>query len=68
MDFLKAELERKKKLRAEEFGGKKYVKKSEITAVREGKLRAEEEAAWIAKHGGSGKKADAEAGALGTTI
>ena len=42
MDFLKAELEKKRKARAEEFGGQKYVKKAQITAVREAKLREEE--------------------------
>ena len=35
MDLLKAELERKRKAKAEEFGGQKYVKKAHITAVRE---------------------------------
>lgn len=51
MDLLKAEIERKRKAKAEEFGGNKYVKRSHITAVREGKLRAEEEQEWRLKHG-----------------
>lgn len=51
MDVLKAEIERKRKAKQDEFGGKKYVKRSHITAVREGKLRQEEEAEWRAKHG-----------------
>lgn len=51
MDVLKAEIERKRKAKQDEFGGKKYVKRSQITAVREGKLRQEEENEWRAKHG-----------------
>lgn len=31
---MKAELERKRKQKAEEFGGRKFVKRSEIEAVR----------------------------------
>ena len=55
MDLLKAEIERKRKAKQEEFGGNKYVKRSHITAVREAKLREEEEAEWRAKkHGGKG--------------
>jgi hypothetical protein len=34
MEALKAELERKRKQKAEEFGGRKFVKRSEIEAVR----------------------------------
>lgn len=51
MDLMKAEIARKRKAKQDEFGGQKYVKKSQITAVREGKLRGEEEAEWRAKHG-----------------
>jgi len=34
MDLLKAEIERKRKAKADEFGGSKYVKRSRITEVR----------------------------------
>mmetsp|Transcript_41541 Transcript_41541/g.50357 ORF Transcript_41541/g.50357 Transcript_41541/m.50357 type:complete len:437 (-) Transcript_41541:466-1776(-) len=39
---MKAELERKRKLKAEEMGGKKYAKRSEIEAVRLNKLKEKE--------------------------
>ena len=42
MDAIKAELERKRKAKAEEFGGRKFVKRSEITQLRESKMRDEE--------------------------
>ena len=59
MDLLKAELERKRKAKQEEFGGNKYVKRSQITAVRESKLREEEAKEWIKKHGAA-KQTDEE--------
>ena len=57
MDLLAAEIARKRKAKADEFGGSKYVKRSQIVAVREGKIRDEEEAearAKRAKTGGTG--------------
>ena len=57
MDLLAAEIARKRKAKADEFGGSKYVKRSQIVAVREGKIRSEEEAearAKRAKTGGTG--------------
>ena len=57
MDLLAAEIARKRKAKADEFGGSKYVKRSQIVAVREGKIRVEEEAearAKRAKTGGTG--------------
>lgn len=48
MEAIKAELERKRKAKQEEFQGKKYVKRGEIEALRLAKLR-EEEAAEAAK-------------------
>ena len=51
MDLLKAEIARKRKAKQDEFGGSKYVKRSQITAVREAKLRQEEEDEWRSKHG-----------------
>uniref|UniRef100_A0A7S0I8M3 Uncharacterized protein n=1 Tax=Micromonas pusilla TaxID=38833 RepID=A0A7S0I8M3_MICPS len=43
MDLLAAEIARKRKAKAEEFGGAKYVKRSQISAAREAKIREEEE-------------------------
>ena len=57
MDLLAAEIARKRKAKTDEFGGSKYVKRSQIVAVREGKIRDEEEAearAKRAKTGGTG--------------
>ena len=42
MDLLAAEIARKRKAKAEEFGGAKYVKRSQISAAREAKIREEE--------------------------
>ena len=42
MDKLKELLAAKRKVAHEEFGGKKYVKRSEIEDMRMAKLRAEE--------------------------
>jgi pre-mRNA-splicing factor 18 len=42
MDALKAELAKKRALKQQEFGGKKYVKRSEIDAVRQARLREEQ--------------------------
>jgi len=49
MEALKSELERKRKLKSEEFSGKKYVKRSEIDAVRQKRLNEEQERINIAK-------------------
>ena len=49
MDLLAAEIARKRKAKAEEFGGAKYVKRSQISAAREAKIREEEEAEARAK-------------------
>ena len=62
MDLLKAEIERKRKAKADEFGGHKYVKRSHITAVRAAKLREEEEAERGAKGGAGFHGGDAAGG------
>ena len=62
MDLLKAELERKRKAKAEEFGGQKYVKKAHITAVREAKLRKEEEEERRAKRDATANRSAPPAG------
>ena len=68
MDLLAAEIARKRKAKAEEFGGAKYVKRSQISAAREAKIREEEEAEARAKRSkisgtrpGSGANDDAAA-------
>lgn len=42
MEAIKAELEKKRKAKQEEFGGKKYAKRSDIEALRVAKVREEE--------------------------
>ena len=64
MDLLAQEIARKRKAKAEEFGGAKYARKSQINAVREAKLRAEEEEERRAR---LGAHAEAETTAVGGT-
>ena len=64
MDLLAQEIARKRKAKAEEFGGAKYARKSQINAVREAKLRAEEEEERRAR---LGAHAEAETTAVGDT-
>lgn len=49
MDALKAAIEKKRKLAAEEFQGKKFAKVSEIESLRYKKIRDEEEQERLAK-------------------
>lgn len=62
MDLLAQEIARKRKAKAEEFGGAKYARKSQINAVREAKLRAEEEEERRARLGAHAKAETTAAG------
>lgn len=44
MDSLRAMIAQKRKVAAEDFKGKKYIKRSDLEAARLAKLREEEEA------------------------
>lgn len=67
MDLLKAEIERKRKAKQDEFSGQKYVKRSQVTAVREGKLREAENQEYIKKHG-KPKQTDEEVAAAAAKL